>query len=144
MYKNLIIAFTLLLITGCGKAQNNKGNSSLSATEFSQKLLQTQDAQLVDVRTPAEFQNGHLPNAMNINWNADDFVDKTATLDKDKPVFVYCMSGPRSSAAAEKLSEMGFKKIYEMQGGMMKWRNANLPEIKLSTSKGMSLEEYNK
>lgn len=141
MYKNLIVAFFLMVITGCGKAQNRE--SSLPAAEFSEKLAKTKDAQLVDVRTPAEFQNGHLKNAMNIDWKADDFADKATTLDKDKPVFVYCMSGPRSSAAAEKLQEMGFKNVYEMQGGMMKWRSANLPEIKASTSTGMSLAQYN-
>lgn len=142
MYKNLIIAFFLMVLTGCGKAQSNHNESSLPVTEFSEKLSKTKDAQLIDVRTPGEFQNGHLKNAMNIDWKADDFADKAATLDKDKPVFVYCMSGPRSSAAAEKLQEMGFKNVYEMQGGMMKWRNANLPEIKASTSTGMSLAQY--
>ena len=140
MYKNLIVAFFLMVITGCGKAQNN---GSLLVTEFSEKLTKTRDAQLVDVRTPGEFQNGHLKNAMNIDWKADDFADKALTLDKDKPVFVYCMSGPRSSAAAEKLQEMGFKNVYEMQGGMMKWRNASLPEVKASTSTGMSSTQYN-
>lgn len=142
MYKNFIIAFFLMVLTGCGKAQSNHNESSLPATEFSEKLSKTKDAQLIDVRTSGEFQNGHLKNAMNIDWKADDFADKAATLDKDKPVFVYCMSGPRSSAAAEKLQEMGFKNVYEMQGGMMKWRNANLPEIKASTSTGMSLARY--
>lgn len=142
MYKNLIVLFFLIVLTGCGKAQNN-GNSNLSATEFAEKLKQTKDAQLVDVRTPREFRNGHLKNAMNIDWNADDFAEKVKALDKDKPVFLYCMSGPRSTAAAEKLQEMGFKNVYEMQGGMMKWRNANLPEIKASTSAGMSLSQYN-
>ena len=142
MYKNLIIAFFLMVLTGCGKAQSNHNESSLPVTEFSEKLSKTKDAQLIDVRTPGEFQNGHLKNAMNIDWKADDFADKAATLDKDKPVFVYCMSGPRSSVAAEKLQEMGFKNVYEMQGGMMKWRNANLPEIKSSTSTGMSLVQY--
>ena len=143
MYKNLIIAFFLIILTGCGKAQNNRSERSLPATEFSKKLDKTKDAQLIDVRTPGEFRNGHLKNAMNIDWKADDFADKAATLDKDKPVFVYCMSGPRSSAASEKLQELGVKNIYEMQGGMMKWRNANLPEIKASTSTGMSLAQYN-
>ncbi len=50
------------------------------------------------VRTPGEFRNGHLKSAMNIDWNADDFTEKAKALDKDKPVFVYCMSGPRSTA----------------------------------------------
>jgi thioredoxin len=141
MYKNLIVLFFVILLTGCGKAQNN-GESNLSATEFSEKLNQTKDAQLVDVRTPGEFRKGHLKNAMNIDWNADDFAEKAKALDKDKPVFLYCMSGPRSTAATAKLQEMGFKNVYEMQGGMMKWRNANLPEIKASTSAGMSLSQY--
>jgi len=141
MYKNLIVLFFLIILTGCGKAQNN-GNSNLSATEFSKKLNQTKDAQLVDVRTPGEFRNGHLKNAMNIDWNADDFAEKAKALDKDKPVFLYCMSGPRSTAAAAKLQKMGFKNVYEMQGGMMKWRNVNLPEVKVSASAGMSLAQY--
>ncbi|MFY7813603.1 MAG: thioredoxin domain-containing protein [Chryseobacterium taeanense] len=143
MYKNIIVVFFLIVLTGCGKAQNGKNESSLPATEFSKKLDQTKDAQLVDVRTPGEFRNGHLKNAMNIDWNADDFTEKVKVLDKEKPVFLYCMSGPRSTAAAAKLQEMGFKNVYEMQGGMMKWRNANLPEIKVSTSAGMSLAQYN-
>lgn len=143
MYKNIIVVFFLIVLTGCGKAQNGKNESSLPATEFSKKLDQTKDAQLVDVRTPGEFRNGHLKNAMNIDWNADDFTEKAKVLDKEKPVFLYCMSGPRSTAAAAKLQEMGFKNVYEMQGGMMKWRNANLPEIKVSTSAGMSLVQYN-
>ncbi|SEM45506.1 thioredoxin [Chryseobacterium taichungense] len=142
MYKNLIVLFFLIVLTGCGKAQNSR-ESNLSATEFSKKLNQTKDAQLVDVRTSGEFRNGHLKNAMNIDWTGGDFAEKAKALDKDKPVFVYCMSGPRSSAAAEKLTEMGFKNVYKMQGGMMKWRNASLPEIKASTSAGMSLAQYN-
>ncbi|WP_144282083.1 thioredoxin domain-containing protein [Chryseobacterium echinoideorum] len=143
MYKNIIVAFFLIILTACGKAQNNKHESSLSVSEFSEKLNKTKDVQLVDVRTSGEFRNGHLKNAMNIDWNAGDFSEKAKALDKDKPVFVYCMSGPRSTAAAAKLQEMGFENVYEMQGGMMKWRNAGLPEIKASTSAGMSLIQYN-
>lgn len=142
MYKNFIVAFFLIVLTGCGKAQNGNSKNSLAAVEFSTKLNQTKDAQLVDVRTPGEFRNGHLKDALNIDWNADDFTEKAQTLDKEKPVFVYCMSGPRSTAAAGKLQEMGFKNVYDLQGGMMKWRNANLPEIKASTSAGMTLNQY--
>jgi len=143
MYKNLIAVFFLIVLTGCGKAQNTKSESSLPATEFSKRLDQTKEAQLVDVRTPVEFRNGHLKNAMNIDWSAGDFNEKAKALDKSKPVFVYCMSGPRSRAAAAKLKEMGFKNVYEMQGGMMKWRDASLPEVKVSHSAGMSLAQYN-
>lgn len=132
-----------MVLTGCGKAQSHKSGSHLSAVEFSKKLDQAKDAQLVDVRTPGEFRNGHLKNAMNIDWNAGDFSEKAKALDKDRPVFVYCMSGPRSTAAAVKLQEMGFRHVCEMQGGMIKWRNANLPEIKVPSYAGMSLDTYN-
>ncbi|WP_294265224.1 thioredoxin domain-containing protein [uncultured Chryseobacterium sp.] len=142
MYRNLIAILFLLLLPGSGNAQEIINTNSLPAIEFSQKLNQTKDAQLVDVRTPGEFRNGHLKDALNIDWKAEDFTGKVAALDKNKPVFVYCMSGPRSTAAAAKLQEMGFKKVYDMQGGMMKWRNANLPEIKLATSAGMNLARY--
>jgi len=66
MYRNIIIALFLVVITGCGKAQSITDNV-LPATEFSQKLDKTKDAQLVDVRTSGEFKNGHLKNAMNID-----------------------------------------------------------------------------
>ena len=58
MYKNLIIAFFLMVLTGCGKAQSNHNESSLPATEFSERLSKTKDAQLIDVRTPENFKTG--------------------------------------------------------------------------------------
>ncbi len=143
MYRNLIIILFLTLLPVSGNAQAVRNGNSLSVVEFSQKLDQTKDAQLVDVRTPGEFRNGHLKSALNIDWKSDDFAEKAAALDKNKPVFLYCMSGPRSTAAAAKLQDMGFKTIYDMQGGMMKWRNADLPEVKVSASAGMSLTQYN-
>jgi thioredoxin 1 len=142
MYRNLMIIFFLALLPGSGKAQERNNANSLPAVEFSEKLNHTQNAQLVDVRTPGEFRNGHLKNALNIDWKSDDFTEKAAALDKNKPVFVYCMSGPRSEAAAAKLQAMGFRSIYEMQGGMMKWRNSGLSEVKVSASAGMSLIQY--
>lgn len=97
MYKTLIVIFFLIVLAGCGKAQTNKSENSLPATEFSKKLDQTKDAQLLDVRTPGEFRNGHLKNAINIDWNADDFSEKAKVLDTDKPIFLYCMSGCKTS-----------------------------------------------
>ncbi|MCD0477766.1 thioredoxin domain-containing protein [Chryseobacterium sp. LC2016-29] len=143
MYKKLITVFLVLVVQGVLIAQNKTEQKSLPAKEFYKKIETAKDAQLVDVRTPDEFLNGHLINAMNIDWKADDFEEKSKALDKNKPVYVYCMSGPRSTAASTKLQEMGFKKVYVMEGGMMKWRNADLPEIKKSNTAGMSLLQYN-
>ncbi|MGZ8527072.1 MAG: thioredoxin domain-containing protein [Kaistella sp.] len=143
MYKSIIIALFAIVFTGCSKAQNNMDPSALSATEFSAKLKNTANAQVVDVRTLGEYKKGHLQNAVNIDWNGEDFAEKAATLDPAKPIFVYCLSGPRSEAAASRLKQMGFNEIYEMKGGMMDWRSQNLPEIKSTAAgAGMSMQQY--
>ncbi len=135
-----IAVFTLLYSCSNLQSQNNK--THLSATEFSEKLKQTSSPALLDVRTPEEFEKGHLENAKNIDWNGDDFDSKISSLDKNKPVFVYCLSGGRSSSAAEKMRSDGFKEVYELNGGIMKWRAANLPETTKNTNLGMSKNQF--
>lgn len=98
-------------------------------------------APVIDVRTPEEFNNGHLRNAQNIDWNGSGFENGINQFDKTKPVFVYCLSGGRSHAAAEKMRSMGFKSVYELDGGMMKWRAANLPEENVNNV-GMGSAEF--
>ncbi len=93
----------------------------MAPSAFAEKLKSTNNPQILDVRTPKEFADQHLDNAININWNSDDFVANANKYDKSKPVFVYCLSGGRSKQAASKLEELGFTKIYELQGGIMKW-----------------------
>lgn len=135
--------FTALLLNGCGNAQSKQGPDKLSATEFSEKIGSLKNAVIVDVRTPEEFQKGHVPNALNLNWNGSEFDAQLATLDKDRPVYVYCLSGGRSGKAVEKMRQAGFANVIEMPGGMMEWRANNLPEIKAGPSgEGMSLEQY--
>ncbi|MEZ0540936.1 rhodanese-like domain-containing protein [Fibrella arboris] len=94
---------------------------------FASLLNQRKQAQLIDVRTPAEYADGHLPNAVNINSQRDDFRQALAELDKSKPVFVYCLSGGRSKGAAEKLRELGYPTVYELQGGYLKWSSKMMP-----------------
>lgn len=84
---------------------------------------------LLDVRTPEEFVEGHLPNALNIDVNGPDFEQKIMKLDKKKPVYVYCLAGGRSKTAASILKEKGFQAI-SMQGGIKAWKSAGLPVIK--------------
>ncbi|NMH29370.1 thioredoxin fold domain-containing protein [Flavobacterium sp. SE-s28] len=117
---------TGLLIVGCN-GQPAKTAELLSPTDFAQKIKQSPDAQVLDVRTPEEFDGQHLDNALNLDWYEQDaFSKKTANLDKSKPVFVYCMAGSRSHKAALKLSEMGFEKVYDMKGGIVKWNAEGL------------------
>ena len=102
----------------------------------------TINAQLIDVRTEDEFNGGHIKNAKNIDWNGNDFDAQLTSLDKTKPLLVYCLSGGRSKKAAAKLTELGFKEVLELDGGYLAWSNANPQSNAVWT--GMTKEEYAK
>ena len=135
------MALATLLLMSCSHSQTQ---SSLSAKAFAEKLKALPEAPVIDVRTAEEFSSGHLNNAVNYDWNGSQFEEQIQTLDKSKPVFVYCLSGGRSTAAASKMRADGFKEVYEMEGGMMKWRNENLPETTNDhvSSTGMSEQDF--
>lgn len=134
-----------LLFNSCTNGQTQTDNTNLSATEFSEKVKELPTASIIDVRTPEEFTKGHLPNSLNYNWNGGEFEKQISTLDKSKPVFVYCLSGGRSASAANRMRSEQFKEVYELDGGIMKWRAANLPETtdNAKVSAGMSKEQFN-
>ncbi len=88
------------------------------------------DIQLVDVRTPDEYNAGHIKGAININFFDADFVAQMSKLNKDKEIYVYCKSGNRSGKSATKLEDAGFTKIYDLQGGFKNWSRSNLEVIK--------------
>jgi thioredoxin len=147
MRNNLVIGLTAitLLFYSCSEGQKQTGNTNLSATEFANKIKEQSNAVVLDVRTPQEYAKGHLPNALNYDWNGGDFENQVARLDKSKPVFVYCLSGARSAAAAKQMRSEGFQQVFELSGGIMKWRAANLPETTdagMATS-GMTKEQFN-
>jgi len=99
----------------------------LSIDEFEKKYSETPTAQLVDVRTSGEYGGGHLPKAQNIDYKSADFVTKIQTLDKSKPVFLYCLSGGRSGEAMTILKQNGFNEVYNMGGGYLKWTSKMKP-----------------
>ena len=147
MKKNVIYLFTIVLfISGAtiSSCQTSPGKTVLDPASFDAKIKSTTHAVIVDVRTPEEFSKGHLKDAKNIDWNGPDFEKQTESIDKTKPVFVYCLSGGRSSAAAAKMRSNGFTTVYELEGGMMKWRAANMPETIENTvsSTGMTKIQF--
>ena len=112
---------SLLSLFGC------KGYADLKVDEFEKMLSEDRTVQLVDVRTPEEYAAGHLDDAINIDWYADDFMEQAlAKLTKDRPVMVYCRSGKRSAAAAAKLDGHGYK-TYNLLGGYLAWTEAGKP-----------------
>lgn len=123
--KILAFLFMTFLFTACN-AQSVKDIATIPAAAFAEKIKSTPNAQIFDVRTPEEYDGQHIDNAVNVNWNADDFAAKAEKFDKSKPVFVYCTVGGRSKKASEKLQELGFTQVYDLQGGIMKWNAAGL------------------
>ena len=134
----IIISFIVFSCNG----QNTKNSKTIDAKSFSEKIATTPNPQILDVRTPEEFSSDHIDKAVNVNWLGDNFVAEAEKLDKTKPVFVYCKSGGRSQSAVQKLEELGFTNIYQLQGGILKWDAAGLsqPSNKIT---GMTVQEYN-
>jgi rhodanese-related sulfurtransferase len=103
------------------KAQENRLVEVLTPTEF-KEAIQQKDAQLVDVRTAIEFEKGSIQNALNIDYFLEEeFTVACEKLDKTQPIYIYCRSGNRSAKSAIWLQEMGFQKIYDLEGGFMSW-----------------------
>ncbi len=86
--------------------------------------------QLVDVRTPAEWDEGVIEGARRINWKDEDFAKQARDqLDPKRPVLVYCRSGGRSAGAAKALRQMGFEQVLNLEGGMIAWGKADEPKV---------------
>ena len=138
--QKIALALLVFVLTSCN-GQTQKNSKLIDPVAFKKEITATPNAQILDVRTPEEYASEHLQNAQNVNWLSADFVANTSKYDKSKPVFVYCKSGGRSHKAAEKLAELGFTNIIELEGGILKWDAAGLskPEEKWI---GITQKEY--
>lgn len=99
----------------------------VSVNELKEKLATTADLQVVDVRRPAEYGNGHVPSALNAPLATLDQTADRLPFEKDKPTAVICAGGYRSSAAASLLEQLGFTKLLNVSGGTGAWINAGYP-----------------
>ncbi len=123
--KNTAILFgltILLIFSACKDKSVAQEIVVLSPQEF-YNATANKDIQLVDVRTAEEFGEGHLAHAANIDVLEDDFSSKVKSLDPNQPVYVYCRSGKRSEKASSILKGLGFKEVYDMEGGYLNWES---------------------
>ena len=115
---------------------------AIKPSQFS-AAIQSENIQVLDVRTADEYKSGHLKKALQANWlNKSEFSDRTQHLDKNKPVYIYCLSGGRSAAAGAALAAQGYK-VINMEGGVNAWKNANLPLEGSANVRQTSMESYN-
>lgn len=112
------ISLSLFFLVSCTQSTTPVIETVNQAT-FKQLLLQ--DLPLLDVRTPREYASGHIAKAVNIDYNAPDFEAQINALDRNQPFLIYCAVGGRSAKAAARMQALGFKKVYELQGGFNNW-----------------------
>ena len=104
--------------------------TAVEASALIQKNLENTDFKIIDVRTPAEYNAGHISNSQMIDYYADDFLTRLNKLDKNKTYLIYCRSGNRSGKTLPMMEKLGFKKVYNMLGGVKSWVSYQLPLVK--------------
>ena len=116
---NYFFTFIFFMLFSCGL----NSNSSINQMNSDELLdfIEINNAILVDVRTQDEYNSGYIESSLNIDYLSNDFSENVEKLDKNTPIVLYCRSGRRSSLSAKKLSKLGFKEIYNLDGGILKW-----------------------
>jgi phage shock protein E len=117
---------SVALLAGC--SSSNEVTKKVDPVEFSEVIAQP-GVIILDVRTPEEFNAGHIANAININIADSDFSSEVSKLDKNATVAVYCRSANRSAVATNEMAELGFTDMYDMQGGIIDWEAAGGPVV---------------
>lgn len=102
--------------------------TNLNVSDFAKKASDSSIV-VLDVRTPGEFQSGHLQNAVNIDYEGLNFEGEVNKLDKTKTYAVYCRSGRRSGLATQVMAKDGFKSVFNLEGGIENWQAAGNPVV---------------
>ena len=123
----LLLAISIIWLTGsCNIQTENPAGVVLDvsvqeAVDLIEKNRNNPDFVILDVRTPEEFGDGHIENAVNIDFRSPSFESEISELDREKVYLVYCRTGNRSSSAVEIMSKLGFREIYHLDVGITGW-----------------------
>jgi len=120
-FTSTIFLIGFILVSSCQKSTDVQ----LITPDEYQRLDQLEDVQLIDVRSVEAFQDLHLEGAQNLVYDAE-FSEKIMKLDKSKPVAVYCKTGGLSKKCVEILKDSGFVKIFDLKGGLSKWKHSGI------------------
>ncbi len=128
----LLLFFTVLNVA-CNNGQSSKSSekkdnvSVITPAEYQEKSM---NQLIVDVRTPDEFNSGHIEGAINIDFFSTDFLEQIEQLDKSETIYIYCRSGKRSSKATPKILGLGFEHVVDLKGGIKNWTKSNQKLVK--------------
>lgn len=123
----LVSAFCVVAALLIWNLVSNPGGKNKIGPSDATRMINHEDALVLDVRSMSEFKNGHIINAENAPLNSLKNHLKKLEKHKQKPIITICQSGTRSNAACSTLRKEGFEQVYNLQGGMMAWESANLP-----------------
>lgn len=151
-----MIKYSLLLITSialfsCSNAQteermvtNKEGVKATTVTaETFQKDIEQPNIVILDVRTAGEYESGHIDRALQADWtNQNEFKERVKAIDKNAPIYIYCLGGGRSAAAQNYLIQNGFTNITNLQGGINAWNQAGYPTVGNSNVPQISRKDY--
>ena len=124
----LLLTLTVIAVAGSAVTNVTVGKSQTLMKERAGKP----DFVILDVRTPEEFAEGHIVGAVNLDVQAKDFEKKLRALDRKKSYLVYCRTGNRSRKATVAMEALGFRSIFHMNEGIVKWKQQNLPLTRTS------------
>lgn len=120
-----IIGAATMLFTGAGRviaagAEIRQVNPE-QAAELIRANAGNRNFVILDIRTPGEYRDGHIQNAVLLDFHSPSFRDNLAALDRNRTYFMYCRSGNRSGRALDMMGELGFMKVFELRGGIKAW-----------------------
>ncbi|OBQ54644.1 rhodanese-like domain-containing protein [Tamlana sp. s12] len=124
-YPLYLLCFLSVVLSGCNQCVSDD-YVLMPAKQF-QMDVSHDFVQLIDVRTPKEFEEGHLYHAINVDFKSDDFLNNIEKLNSDKPVYIYCRTGKRSKKSVPYFKKAGFTTIYNLKDGFLGWKSNGLP-----------------
>ena len=127
MMKTLLSAAMAVILASLVSADEKSAAATHVKPAEAAKLVDGKQVTVLDVRTPEEFAEGHIKGAKNIDFHGRDFAARLKELDKSKPYLVHCRSGGRSTSSLATFKELGFEKIFHLDGGITDWEAAKLP-----------------
>ncbi|MBT8271560.1 MAG: rhodanese-like domain-containing protein [Flavobacteriaceae bacterium] len=120
--KKIVYLLLLSLVMLSCETESNSEVEMITPEEM-HEIAKMENVQLVDIRTPKEFRAGYVEGFQNIDYFSNTFQRDLQQLDKTKPVIVVCRSGRRSAKCSKKMVKAGFVKIYDLEGGLTKWKH---------------------